>query len=106
MTAPPAVPLSETNRPDAADPGATPPKPGTAPPGLDLASFEQPISLRNTEPRDFDRVMEMQQACFPGMKPWRKEQLASHLEHFPEGQFVVEVNGKVVGSASSLILDF
>src|SRR5687768_713878 len=106
MTVPPSVPLPPAQRANAqaaAEPAVAQPTP---PPGLDLASFEQPIHLRNTEARDFDRIIAMQQACFPGMKPWRKEQLASHLELFPEGQFVVEVNGKVVGSASSLILDF
>ena len=79
---------------------------GTAPPGLDLASFEKPITVRQMEDADFGRIIEMQQACFPGMKPWTKAQLASHLAIFPEGQLVVEVDGKVVGSASSLILDF
>src|SRR5690349_582157 len=78
----------------------------TVPTALDLASFEKPIALRQMAEGDFQRVIEMQQACFPGMKPWTKAQLASHLAHFPEGQLVVEVDGKVVGSASSLILDF
>jgi ribosomal protein S18 acetylase RimI-like enzyme len=79
---------------------------GTAPPGLDLASFEKPITVRQMAEIDFDRIIEMQQACFPGMKPWSKAQLASHLAIFQEGQMVVEVDGKVVASASSLILDF
>ncbi len=82
------------------------PAPAAPQPNLDLARFEKPISLRQTSEADFGRIMEMQQACFPGMKPWTKAQLANHLSVFPEGQFVVEVDGKVVGSASSLILDF
>ena len=76
------------------------------PAALDLSSFEKPITVRQVAEPDFDRIIDMQQACFPGMKPWSKIQLASHLAHFPDGQLVVEVDGKVVGSASSLILDF
>jgi predicted amidohydrolase/ribosomal protein S18 acetylase RimI-like enzyme len=75
-------------------------------PGLDLARFEKPILVRAMQERDFDAIIEMQQACFPGMRPWTKAQLQSHIAHFPEGQLVVEADGKVVGSASSLIVDF
>jgi predicted amidohydrolase/ribosomal protein S18 acetylase RimI-like enzyme len=84
------------------DAPAAPPT-GTA---LDLASFEKPIHLRTMTEADVDRVIGLQLACFPGMRPWTRQQLLSHLNTFPEGQLVVEVDGKVVGSASSLILDF
>jgi len=35
---------------------------------------------------------------------WRPHQLESHLQVFPEGQFVAEYHGKIVGSCSSLII--
>ena len=73
---------------------------------LDLKRFETPIHVRNTRPEDFDAVIALQQKSFPGMRPWRKEEIGSHLQHFPEGQFVVELEGEVIGSCSSLILDF
>lgn len=43
---------------------------------------------------------------YPDSIPWTVEQLASHVEVFPEGQFVVvdRTNGEVVGMASSLIV--
>jgi predicted amidohydrolase len=41
-----------------------------------------------------------------GDDPWRKRQVANLLNKFPEGQIAVEVNGKVVGCALSLIVDY
>jgi len=43
---------------------------------------------------------------YPDSPPWTAAQLASHLEVFPEGQFVVEdpERGAIVGMASSLIV--
>lgn len=72
---------------------------------LDLSRFETPITVRNTAPEDFDDVIALQTRCFPGMRPWTREQLAAHHSAFPEGQFVVEVEGELVGSSSSLIVD-
>lgn len=43
---------------------------------------------------------------YPDSPPWRREQLASHLAVFPEGQFVAieRLTGRVLGMASSLIV--
>lgn len=75
-------------------------------PAIDLAQFEKPILLRQMTTADIPHIVDLQVRCFPDMKPWTPAQLSSHLTYFPEGQMVVEVDGKVVGSASSLILDF
>jgi len=48
----------------------------------------------------------MQELCFPGMQPWSREQIESQIERFPEGQLAVELEGRLVASASSLIVDF
>ena len=43
----------------------------------------------------------------PRWSPWKPELLARHLTIFPEGQLVaVDENGRVSGSASSLIIDW
>ena len=55
---------------------------------------------------DIDEIMELWSRCFSGMEPWKKEQLESHLHIFPEGQFCVEYEDKIVGSCSSLIVNF
>ena len=64
-------------------------------------SFDEPHAYRD----DFDTLVELQLKCFPGMKPWAREQIASQLAIFPEGQIVIEVDGRIVGSSSSLIVD-
>lgn len=55
---------------------------------------------------DFEAVTSLQLKCFPGMKPWSREQFESQMKIFPEGQFCVEYMKKVVASSSSLILSF
>ncbi|WP_233095889.1 bifunctional GNAT family N-acetyltransferase/carbon-nitrogen hydrolase family protein [Alicyclobacillus sp. SO9] len=73
---------------------------------LDVSKFERKIILRNIQESDIDDIIALQQLCFPNMEPWKPEHLLSHLEIFPEGQFCVEYEGKLVGSASSLIVNF
>jgi predicted amidohydrolase/ribosomal protein S18 acetylase RimI-like enzyme len=72
----------------------------------DLSKFEKKIILRQIEEKDFDEIIAMQKECFPNMEPWRKDQLQSHLDIFPEGQVCVELEGKIIGTCSSLIINF
>lgn len=71
----------------------------------DKKPFESRVRLRPLTMDDFDALVELQLKCFPGMKPWAREQIGSQLAVFPEGQIVVEVDGRIVGSSSSLIVD-
>lgn len=73
---------------------------------LDLSKFEKKMIIRNIEERHIDELLKLQGKCFPGMTPWRREHLESHLEHFQEGQFCAELEGKIIGSCSSLLLNF
>lgn len=73
---------------------------------LDLSKFEKKIVLRPIERKDLDEILALQKICFTNMEPWKKEQLESHLAIFPEGQFCVEYEGKIIGTASSLIINF
>lgn len=68
--------------------------------------FEKKLRVRPLRMDDFDQLVAMQEVCFPGMKPWLREQLESQLDLFPEGQICVEIDGRIVASASSLILEF
>ncbi len=70
----------------------------------DLQKFET-LRLRPLTIDDFDALVALQLKCFPGMKPWRREQIASQLAIFPEGQVVIEIEGRIVASSSSLIVD-
>jgi predicted amidohydrolase/ribosomal protein S18 acetylase RimI-like enzyme len=73
---------------------------------LDLTDFEQRIRVRSMTMDDFDALVSMQQRCFPNMKPWRPDHIQSLLANFSDGQLVVEYDGQVVASSSSLVVDF
>lgn len=75
-------------------------------PNIDISKFEKHIEVRNIRPEDISAIIELQSQCFPNMEPWERDQLESHLDIFPEGQFCVEFEGKIVGSCSSLIVNF
>ena len=56
---------------------------------------------------DISEVISLQVRAFPGQVPWRPDQLARHIEIFPEGQLVVsDSGGRVLGSSSSLLIDW
>ncbi len=66
-----------------------------------------PLCVRQMTLDDIPAVIELQQRAFPGQQPWRADQLARHLEVFPEGQMVVSDSaGRIVGSSSSLLIDW
>jgi predicted amidohydrolase/ribosomal protein S18 acetylase RimI-like enzyme len=73
---------------------------------INIKDFEKKIVVRSLKVEDYDYVVEIQKACFPGMKYWSMEQIESQLKIFPEGQVCVELDGKVIASSSSLIVDF
>jgi hypothetical protein len=73
---------------------------------LDLKDFERRVRVRLLSTADYPAVAELQKRCFPGMRPWLPEQLESQIRTFPEGQICVEYQGRIVGSSSSLIVDF
>lgn len=64
------------------------------------------VRVRNTRPADFDAIVALSGAVYPGAPAWTHAQLASHHAVFPEGQFVAvdEETGEVVGMAASLIV--
>ena len=68
------------------------------------------VIIRNMTKDDIPKIVELQKAAFPHMAAegvyWKPDQLEAHLEMFPEGQFVADYNGKIVGSCSSLIVKF
>ena len=47
------------------------------------------------------------EAVYPSMDgAWSREQFASQIARFPEGQICIEDNGKVVAATISLIVDY
>ena len=63
--------------------------------------------IREMTPADIPAVIALQSQVFSETLRWTPEELAQHLAIFPEGQLVaVDESGKIVGSASSLIIDW
>ncbi len=75
-------------------------------PPLDLKEFEWKVVVRPLVMEDYEALIRIQEASFPGMQVWARDQIASQLDIFPAGQLGVEIDGLLVASASSLILEF
>jgi ribosomal protein S18 acetylase RimI-like enzyme len=66
------------------------------------------VTVRNVVEKDIFSIIKLQQESFPYMAKdgmiWKEHHLKSHIKIFPEGQFVAEFEGTVIGSSSSLIV--
>jgi predicted amidohydrolase/ribosomal protein S18 acetylase RimI-like enzyme len=73
---------------------------------LDLSKFDREIAVRPLLIEDYEKLIELQALCFPGMPTWSRAQIESQLSRFPEGQICIDYGGRLVASSSSLIIDF
>jgi len=64
------------------------------------------VIVRNTRPEYFAQIIDMCRRVYPNSQPWGEEQLVSHYQMFPEGQFIAidPVAGQVVGMSASLVI--
>jgi ribosomal protein S18 acetylase RimI-like enzyme len=66
------------------------------------------IAIRNITSKDIPDIVELQKRSFPLMAKdgviWNNHHLESHIRIFPEGQFCAEIEGKIIGSSSSLVI--
>lgn len=66
--------------------------------------------VRRYREDDFDELIDIQSECFPPPFPselwWNKEQLGNHVRLFPEGAICIEVDGKLAGSITGLLVGF
>ena len=66
------------------------------------------VIIRNVTHKDIPKIIKLQKESFADMALygmiWPKSFLESHIDIFPEGQFCIEIDGKIIGSASSLII--
>jgi ribosomal protein S18 acetylase RimI-like enzyme len=73
-----------------------------------LSDNNPQINIRNTTYEDIPKIVELQEVSFPQMAIegmiFKKHHLESHLKVFPQGQFVAECDGQIVGSVSSIIV--
>ena len=64
-----------------------------------------PIKYRRMRIADIQAVQRLEAASFPTIPPdkhWKPEMLRAHVKKFPEGQFVAEIDGWIIGSSTSL----
>lgn len=65
------------------------------------------VLVRQMIPQDLPAVVDLQRRTYLEKLAWTAEELTQHLAIFPEGQFVaVDEAGRLLGSASSLIIDW
>lgn len=64
------------------------------------------LVARTARPGDEAAIVRLNGRIFgeDAMTGWAEHHLTAHLEVFPEGQFVVELDGQVIASASSLLV--
>lgn len=69
-----------------------------------------PAVIRNYDENDFSELIHIQQECFPPPFPpdlwWNEEQLRNHITLFPQGALCIEVDGKLAGSMTGLLVLF
>ncbi|MFA5371278.1 MAG: GNAT family N-acetyltransferase [Sideroxydans sp.] len=62
------------------------------------------MNIRNLTVQDFEGAISLQRRVYPAIPSFSKQQFESLLAHFHHGQFVAELDGKMVGVAISLVV--
>lgn len=66
-------------------------------------------TLREVRSDDVEELIALNKLCFPSQAEepivWNRVQLQNHLRVFPEGQLLLELDGRIAGAVSSLIVD-
>jgi len=62
------------------------------------------LTVRATKPGDVDALLQLQARVYPTIAPWQRDHLTRQLAIFPEGQLVAELNQRIVGCASSMVI--
>lgn len=71
-------------------------------------SSDTTVVLRNLSLKDYDDIAEAMKVAYSGIggAVWKYSQLKKLMNLFPEGQICIEVKGKVVACALSIIVDY
>ncbi|RST76950.1 GNAT family N-acetyltransferase [Siminovitchia acidinfaciens] len=73
----------------------------------DTSKYQKEIIVRNIREEDIEEVVKVANLSFglPGVA-FEAKHYKSHINIFPEGQFCVEYDGKIIGACSSIIINF
>ena len=69
------------------------------------AKRKHSLFIRLAGIKDLSEIKDLSQKVYPEMGGYKDTQLLGQLNHFPEGQFVAEYNGKVIGYCASIIVE-
>jgi len=62
------------------------------------------VKIRKLNEQDIEAARALQLRVYPEIPAFTRQQFMSLLENFPQGQFVAELGGAVVGMAVSLVV--
>ncbi|SMF73893.1 bifunctional GNAT family N-acetyltransferase/carbon-nitrogen hydrolase family protein [Pseudobacteriovorax antillogorgiicola] len=62
------------------------------------------LQVRQAKPQDIVAIRDLAKKCYPTEPPYTLAMLRGHINHFPEGQFVCEYEGKIVGYCATFIV--
>jgi predicted amidohydrolase/ribosomal protein S18 acetylase RimI-like enzyme len=63
------------------------------------------LVIRNATPDDVDEIIALVQRVYPDDQPYTPGMVRGQIVSYPEGQFLVEYEGKAVGYAASFLID-
>lgn len=70
-------------------------------------SFDKYLTARKVENRDIDELIALSDIGYANSAlSADRDQYESRLKIFPEGQYCIEYNGKIIGACSSLVINF
>lgn len=64
------------------------------------------LVIRPTNRADIPALIALQERIYPGLEPWPAERVMHQLDVFPQGQVVALVGDRLVGCASSIIINW
>lgn len=62
------------------------------------------VVVRQTQASDIKPLIALQKRVYPDIPSWDEDNLHHQLTIFPEGQLIAEIEGELVGAASSLVV--
>jgi predicted amidohydrolase/GNAT superfamily N-acetyltransferase len=78
-------------------------------PPSDLDEIQHSLQIRPLMPEDYEGVVRLQRVGYDAEMEawtWAREEFEGQLRRFPEGQLGAEYDGRLIGTAHSLIIDF
>lgn len=66
---------------------------------------EPRLVLRQLTHDDYETVSDLHRRVYTTIEPWSRAQFDKQIELFPEGQLCIELDGKLVGTSNSLIVE-